>query len=69
MKLSYGARKSLPDSDFALPGRKYPIEDLPHARNALARVSQNGSSAEKSKVRNAVSSRWASILQEHKKRG
>lgn len=48
-KLSAGARKKLPRSSFALPGRgqgpsgtgsgSYPIPDESHARNALARSS------------------------------
>jgi hypothetical protein len=53
-KLTTAARKHIPTKSFALPGRRYPIEDASHARNALARVSQFGSSAEKSKVRAAV---------------
>ena len=36
-------RKKLGKKEFALPGkRKYPIPDKAHARNALARVAQNG---------------------------
>ncbi len=36
-------RKKLSTKSFALPGkRKYPIPDKAHARNALARVAQNG---------------------------
>lgn len=58
-KLSYGARKSMQKnhpSEFALPGGKYPVEDKPHARNALSRVSQslakgNISPADAAKVR------------------
>ena len=54
-KLTYGERQSLHKSSFVFPGeRRYPIEDKSHARNALARVSQFGSSAEKAKVRAAV---------------
>jgi len=61
-KLSYQARQNLPSSDFVFPkGRRYPIEDKPHARNALARVSQHGSSAEKAKVRSAVHSKYPGI--------
>jgi hypothetical protein len=62
-KLTTKARKSLPTSTFALPGRRYPIEDPNHARNALARVSQHGSSEEKSRVRSAVKRRYPSIGQ------
>lgn len=40
-KLTSKQRNSLPASDFALPGsRKYPVENKSHARNALARASQ-----------------------------
>ena len=62
-KLTYGERKALPASAFAVDGkkRKYPINDKSHARNALARVSQFGSSAEKSKVRAAVRGKYPSI--------
>lgn len=60
-KLSYKQRNKLPKSDFAVKGRKYPIEDKAHARNALARVSQHGSSAEKSEVRRAVARKYPGI--------
>lgn len=53
-KLTTSRRNSLGDSAFALPGRRYPIHDKSHARNALARVSQHGTSEEKKKVRAAV---------------
>ncbi len=39
-KLTTKARKALPKSDFAGPGRSYPVEDKSHARNAKARASQ-----------------------------
>ena len=39
-KLTTRTRKSLPAKDFALPGRKYPIEDKAHAANAKARATQ-----------------------------
>jgi hypothetical protein len=60
-KLTSKARKALPTSTFALPGRRYPIEDPGHARNALSRVSQNGSPEEKAKVRAAVKSKYPNI--------
>lgn len=61
-KLTSKRRNSLPKSDFAEPGkRKYPIPDKSHARNALARVSQHGTPAEKSKVRSAVHRKYPSI--------
>lgn len=57
-KLTTKARKKLSKSSFALPGKKYPIEDRNHAENALARVSQNGSPAQKSTVRRKVHQRY-----------
>lgn len=39
-KLTAAERNALPDSAFAGPGRKYPVNDESHARNALARASQ-----------------------------
>jgi hypothetical protein len=39
-KLSTGARKHIPASEFALPGRRYPIQDRSHAANAKARATQ-----------------------------
>lgn len=54
-KLTYQQRKRLPSGSFVFPKeRKYPIEDLPHARNALARVAQHGTPSEIAKVRAAV---------------
>jgi hypothetical protein len=53
--LTTKARKDLPASDFVFPAEKrYPIHDLAHARNALARVSAYGTPEEKKKVRAAV---------------
>ena len=60
-KLTTKARNAIPSKAFALPGRRYPIEDASHARNALARVSQHGSSAEKAKVRSAVHRKYPGI--------
>ena len=39
-KLTTAERNALPDSAFALPGRRYPIPDATHARDALARASE-----------------------------
>ena len=39
-KLTTKARKSLPKSEFAGPGRSYPVPDKSHAANAKARASQ-----------------------------
>ena len=60
-KLSSGARKSLPASDFVIPSqRKYPIEDKNHARDALAR-SANKSPKIKAEVRAAVHRKYPDI--------
>lgn len=61
-------RKKLSKKSFALPGkRKYPIPDKAHARNALARVAQNGTPAEQKKVKAAVKKRFPSIGKKKKK--
>ena len=55
-------RKSLKKSSFALPEQeKYPIPDLEHARNALARVAQHGTAAEQKEVRAAVEKKYPSL--------
>lgn len=55
-------RDKLPKTAFAIPETKsYPIHDAGHARNALARVSQHGTPAEKKKVRAAVKRRYKNI--------
>ncbi len=60
-------RKKLGKKSFALPGkRKYPIPDKAHARNALARVAQNGTPAEQKKVRAAVKKRFPSLGRKQK---
>lgn len=53
-KLTTATRKKIPTGEFALPGRRYPVEDEAHARNALSRVSQDGTPAEKATVRRKV---------------
>ncbi len=60
--LSSTERRGLGKRNFAIPSqRKYPIEDKAHARNALSRVSANGTEAEKQKVRSAVHRKYPSI--------
>lgn len=53
-RLTTKARNAISDRDFALRGRRYPIEDAAHARDALARVAANGTAHEKAVVRAAV---------------
>ena len=60
-KLTAKTRNAIPGKDFALAGRRYPIEDKSHARNALARVSGNGSPAEKAAVRAKVHRKFPDI--------
>jgi hypothetical protein len=62
-KLTTVTRKKIPARKFALPGRRYPIEDKAHARNALARVSQDGTAAEKATVRRKVQRAYPSLKQ------
>lgn len=60
--LTAAARKRIPKSSFAVPEKDgYPIHDRAHARNALARVSQHGTSEEKAQVRAAVRRRYPGI--------
>ena len=76
-KLTAARRQKLPKSSFALPGKgegpkgagagSYPIPDESHARNALARVSQHGSSSEKAAVRAKVKAKYPGISQGGKK--
>ena len=60
-RLTAETRNSLPSKDFAGPERSYPIQDKAHARNALSRVSQNGYSSLKEKVRAAVHRKFPDI--------
>lgn len=60
-RLTASTRRAIPTSEFALPGRHYPIEDKSHARNALSRVSENGTPAEKATVRAKVHRKFPAI--------
>ena len=60
-KLTAKARKKIKTSNFALPGRRYPIEDRSHAANAKARVSQYGTPAEKAAVNRAVARKYPNM--------
>lgn len=66
-KLTTGQRNKMPKKDFALAGGRYPIEDKSHARNALARVSQHGTPAEKAEVREKVHRKYPGIGKGKKK--
>lgn len=61
-KLTSKGRNALPSKSFALPGKRaYPIEDASHARNALSRVSANGTPAQKAEVRAKVAAKFPNI--------
>lgn len=72
-KLTTAGRLALPKKSFALPASatekgkasgargSYPIMDKAHARNALARVSQHGTPAEKATVRAKVKAKYPDI--------
>lgn len=68
-KISTKRRKALPEKDFALPGKRsasggeggYPVDTKNRARNALSRVSANGTPAEKATVRAKVHAKYPSI--------
>lgn len=61
-RLTPRGRKRIKRSNFALPKeRKYPIHDIAHARNALARVAQYGTKGEQRRVRAAVVRKYPSL--------
>lgn len=61
-RLTYKEKKSLPTSTFVLKKeRKYPIPDVTHARNALARASQFGSPTVQGMVKAEVKRRFPTI--------
>lgn len=59
-------RSAIKKSNFAVKAKgkkeaKYPIQDLSHARNALARVSQHGTPTEKKQVARAVKRKYPAL--------
>jgi hypothetical protein len=77
-ELSSKSRAKIPTKDFAIKSKaktpeakkesgNYPIQDAKHARNALSRVSQHGTPAEKKQVRAAVAKKYPGIEVEDKK--
>lgn len=68
-RLTTTIRKRLSKKEFALPSTRsrtggkggYPIPDVTHARNALARVSQFGTPSQKAIVRRKVKAKYPSI--------
>jgi hypothetical protein len=59
--LTKETRSEIPTTEFALPGRRYPIHDAAHAANALARVSQFGTEREKTIVRARVRAKYPNM--------
>ena len=60
-KLTTKERKALPKKDFALPGGRFPIENLSHARNALARAAQHASPNEEEAIQRKVHEKYPNI--------
>lgn len=60
-KLTAKGRKHIKESNFALPGRRYPIHDEAHGRAALQMVAKHGTPSEKKKVRAAVRKKYPNI--------
>ena len=65
-ELTTKKRNALATGSFALPGRRYPINDQNHARNALARAAQHASPAEEATIRRKVHAKFPSIGADHK---
>lgn len=57
-KLNAKSRAAIPTGEFAVPGRRYPIEDPNHAKAALSMVSRYGSPLEKELVRRKVGAKY-----------
>jgi hypothetical protein len=63
-KIETEERNKISDDDFALPGRRYPIHDEAHAKNALTRVAQFGTPEERATVRAKVFARYPHLREE-----
>lgn len=63
--LTADERKKLPDTAFALPGRRYPIHNEAHARNALARAATNATPAEQATIRAKVKKKFPGISEKN----
>lgn len=60
-KITTRGRKMISGKNFALPGRRYPIQDISHARNALARGAQFATPSELSRIRKKVFAKFPSL--------
>ena len=68
MKLTTRMRNNIGSKDFALPDRRYPIEDRAHAANAKARVSQFGTPAEKAEVDRKVAAKYPDMGKQQRRK-
>ena len=59
--LTSSERARLPASEFALPGRRYPIDTPGRARNALARGSRFATESERATICRKVDARYPQI--------
>lgn len=65
-KLTAAGRKRIKTSNFAIPERRaYPVQDISHARNALARSSGKSVAG---RVRRAVERRYKSLRKSSRSR-
>lgn len=65
-KLSAAARRKLPQSAFALPGRRFPIHDRVHAEQAVRMAMKTLSGDERAKVLNAVARKYPDLKDKFK---
>ncbi|MDE2101640.1 MAG: hypothetical protein KGL39_30620 [Patescibacteria group bacterium] len=69
-KLTTKARKHVATKNFGLPEqRKYPMPDLAHARNALARAAQSATPEEQAKIRRKAYKLFPALKKRAIKRG
>jgi hypothetical protein len=59
--LTSRGRKQIAKKHFALPGGRYPIHDISHARNALSRAPQHASPGEAAIIRKKVYAKYPSL--------
>lgn len=60
-KMTAARRERMSPKSFALGHKRYPIDTISRARNALARVAQHGTQSEQKRVHAAVCKKFPSI--------
>lgn len=60
-KLTAASRNALPEAEFALPGRHYPIDTEDRARSALARGSAYATPSQLVRIKAAVKAKYPSM--------